>query len=164
MANYAVLENKTIIELWDYIPVTWNNITNFNVYENDLETLKHFGWYKIQKRIPLYDVRLQKLSAPKYCIDSGVVYEDYDVVQIISSEEEYINRMQAETLTRTRVIRNRLLFESDWTQNVDIQASKTPEWIEAWKKYRQELRDLPQKLIQDPKINIFDVQFPKPPE
>lgn len=37
-----------------------------------------------------------------------------------------------------RTIRNRLLFESDWTQLADAECDKT-----AWAAYRQALRDFP---------------------
>lgn len=47
-----------------------------------------------------------------------------------------------------RQIRNNKLLDSDWTQILD--APLTEEEVELWKIYRQELRDLPENII-DPK-------------
>tara|TARA_B100001250_G_scaffold234178_1_gene201076 strand:- start:1365 stop:1829 length:465 start_codon:yes stop_codon:yes gene_type:complete len=46
-----------------------------------------------------------------------------------------------------RGLRNSRLAASDWTQSRDIQLSNNEEWV----KYRQELRDFPEGVI-DPKI------------
>lgn len=164
MANYAVVKDNTIIELRDYVPVNWENITNFNVYANDEEQLKQFGWYKIVKRIPVYDKKIQKLSSPRYSLDNNIVYEDYDVIQVIASREEYNTKLQNDVLEQARKIRNKLLAESDWTQIPDVQESKTVEWINAWKAYRKQLRDITIQLKLDPKTSIENVQFPAAPE
>lgn len=53
--------------------------------------------------------------------------------------------------------RNRLLFDSDWTQLLDSPVST--ENISLWRSYRQELRDIPQNF----KIPT-NVVFPDGPE
>ena len=42
-------------------------------------------------------------------------------------------------------MRNQILTRSDWTQLPDVQnrSTNTQEWKDAWAKYRQDLRDLP---------------------
>jgi len=50
-----------------------------------------------------------------------------------------------------RILRNQRLTESDWTQVAD--APLTEEHKDAWKNYRQALRDLP-KNITDPKVLV----------
>jgi len=54
---------------------------------------------------------------------------------------------------RLRIQRDKLLFESDWTQVADAPVNK-----EAWAEYRQQLRDLP-----DTWIPSETVEFPDPP-
>jgi hypothetical protein len=54
-----------------------------------------------------------------------------------------------------RAQRNKLLAESDWTQLADVNLS--PEQKEAWKIYRQTLRDFPETC--DP----FNPAWPVPP-
>ena len=55
-----------------------------------------------------------------------------------------------------RNIRNKLLFESDWTQigDFDMCIPNKQDWIE----YRQILRDIPE--VQ---TNPFDITWPTPP-
>jgi hypothetical protein len=53
--------------------------------------------------------------------------------------------------------RNRQLAASDWTQLPDVTLSN--EKVEAWKQYRQELRDM-LKQNDDPKLIVF----PEPPK
>jgi len=52
--------------------------------------------------------------------------------------------------------RNRQLVASDWTQLPDVTLSS--EKVEAWRQYRQELRDM-LKQTDDPKLIVF----PEPP-
>ena len=57
-----------------------------------------------------------------------------------------------------RVKRNKLLVESDWTQFRDVVLADD----EAWKTYRQALRDLPSQV--EPKLNEdMDALFPTKP-
>ncbi len=61
-------------------------------------------------------------------------------------------------LQELRVKRNKLLVESDWTQNRDVILAND----EAWKTYRQALRDLPSQV--EPKLNEdMDALFPTKP-
>jgi hypothetical protein len=53
--------------------------------------------------------------------------------------------------------RNLQLSASDWTQLFDV--SLTSDEVEAWKQYRQELRDM-LKQNDDPKLIVF----PEPPK
>ncbi len=48
-----------------------------------------------------------------------------------------------------RVKRDRLLSETDWTQQPELKSYKSEEWIRRWADYRQALRDLP-SLYPDP--------------
>jgi len=56
-----------------------------------------------------------------------------------------------------RAYRNRQLSASDWTQLPDVTLSSDE--VEAWKQYRQELRDM-LKQNNDPKLIVF----PEPPK
>jgi hypothetical protein len=61
-------------------------------------------------------------------------------------------------LNSIRIERNSLLTSSDWTQIPDNQLS--PDIREAWRVYRQELRDLLEKHIDLENLP----QFPVPPQ
>ena len=62
-------------------------------------------------------------------VDGNIVAEDYAMPQELITEAKW---------EEVRVERNRLLTESDWTQNPDV-----PETTRnAWQPYRQALRDI----------------------
>ena len=73
-------------------------------------------------------------------------------------------------MIQLREIRDKLLAESDWTQNRDVTLSNDADW----KKYRQALRDLPstasskfinQKITAgSPPVDMSLVTFPKKPD
>ena len=76
-----------------------------------------------------------------------------DETQIKPTEEE-INAKIAELETaeparQVREIRDRLLAESDWTQNRDVVLLNDI----TWKQYRQDLRDLPASASFTPKLD-----------
>ena len=56
-----------------------------------------------------------------------------------------------------------LLKESDWTQTLDIQSIKSSEWINSWKNYRQQLRDIPEKYSNTTNFNSSSIDWPKKP-
>lgn len=64
-------------------------------------------------------------------------------------------------LSRVRIIRKRLLEESDWTQISDSPLS--PEAKAAWGMYRQALRDLPQALLNADWDGEAAVSWPEAP-
>ena len=55
----------------------------------------------------------------------------------------------AEPARQVRVIRDRLLAESDWTQNRDVVLLNDT----TWQQYRQDLRDLPASASFTPKLD-----------
>lgn len=92
--------------------------------------------------------------------------EIYDSMDLLGVEkpprEEFIAKVNENIpkylLQELRVKRNKLLVESDWTQFRDVVLADD----EAWKTYRQALRDLPSQV--EPKLNEdMDSLFPTKP-
>ena len=85
--------------------------------------------------------------------------EDYsgltwlDETQIMPTEDEINAKVAeleaAEPARQVREIRDRLLAESDWTQNRDVVLLNDI----TWKRYRQDLRDLPASASFTPKLD-----------
>lgn len=85
--------------------------------------------------------------------------EDYsgltwlDETQIMPTEDEINAKVAeleaAEPARQVREIRDRLLAESDWTQNRDVVLLNDT----TWKQYRQDLRDLPASASFTPKLD-----------
>ena len=74
-----------------------------------------------------------------------------DITQPTQEEldAKLIELKAAEPARQVREIRDRLLAESDWTQNRDVVLLNDT----TWKQYRQDLRDLPASASFTPKLN-----------
>ena len=151
--RYVYVENGIIASENRYLPMNWNNISNFNSL--DADSLKQFGWYPY---------RFIEATIPSdYTID-GSYYEitDDEVLEIQTTrpltDEEQQNIIDSQW-ANIRSRRNIELNESDWTQISD--SPLTVEKKEEFKVYRQELRDItkydsPYDVIwpEQPVINI----------
>ena len=148
--RYVYVENGIVASENRYLPMNWNNISNFNSL--DADSLKQFGWYPY---------RFIEATIPSdYTID-GSYYEitDDEVLEIqttrpLTDEEQQtiIDSQWANIRSR----RNIELNESDWTHISD--SPLTVEKKEEFKVYRQSLRDITTQL------NPFSIEWPTPPE
>jgi len=82
---------------------------------------------------------------------SGIEWLDKN--QSLPTEDEINAKIAeleaAEPARQVREIRDRLLAESDWTQNRDVVLLNDT----TWKQYRQDLRDLPASASFTPKLD-----------
>ena len=92
--------------------------------------------------------------------------EIYDSMELFGKEKppkeefmaKFLEYLPKYFLEELREKRNKLLVESDWTQFRDVVLADD----EAWKTYRQALRDLPSQVV--PKLNEdMDALFPTKP-
>ena len=161
MANWVLIENGEIIEYHDLLPKNWRHISGLNLSSDNLEFLKSLGWYKVKKSEENYDNSINKLIGYIYTIEQDYVTETCNLVEITTDEKDIARQNNiVEFFTRLRRERDKLLQNSDWTQLKDIVDSHTPEWNDAWKDYRQKLRDLPSLYSED---NITDINWPTIP-
>ena len=92
-----------------------------------------------------------------------------DETQTKPTEEEVNNKIEelkkSEPFRLLRVIRNKLIAETDWTQLKDIDLDIIRE--RNWKNYRQALRDLPStaspKLTDKGQLDMTSVTWPDKP-
>lgn len=105
--------------------------------------------------------------------DFGFIGNDYDEIwdslkvpsDFNVEKDEFKSKIDSQLsiilLNHIRTRRNRLLFESDWTQTVDSVVTNKEEW----KIYRQALRDLPSNSnpTLDVSGNITNVIWPTKP-
>ena len=164
MANYCVVENGNITEYHDFIPSSWKNISGLNLSKDNLEFLKSVGWYPVEKVLINYDDRTHKLTGYNYEIQIDKVIET-PIIQEYSPEEIKVKNENDGFLffQQLRDVRDILLKESDWTQTLDIQSIKSSEWINSWKNYRQQLRDIPEKYSNTTNFNLSSIDWPKKP-
>lgn len=91
-------------------------------------------------------------SVPVGDISHNLTWESLEMTGTKPPKEKfeslYLAKVKAIPLMQLRQIRDRLLAESDKYATSDYPHA-TPEIAERWKKYRQELRDLP-GTVRDP--------------
>ena len=123
-------------------------------------------------RIPYIASALSELKPNAEWTLRGDTYADLewlDKNQTKPTEEEVNAKIAeleaAEPARLVREIRDRLLAESDWTQNRDVVLLNDI----TWKRYRQDLRDLPAsasftpKLDSDGNLDMSSVTWPLKP-
>ena len=101
---------------------------------------------------PLTDAYDQLRYYPSDRYDS----ESDSVIQELLETPNYTETI----LQEIRLMRNRLLTESDWTQLSDSPLSQEEKGL--WSIYRQELRDIPESIPSD--ISFSDIIWPTKPE
>lgn len=123
MANYAFVENDSIVGVYDSLPNNWKNFSNFFALEGQTEYLKSLGWYKIEHVIPSYDSEYQKLDNPYRWLENDTVYESQQVINIrpqfieppsaAELEAQRIQHLQDQWAS-IRKTRDQLMAEFEW--------------------------------------------------
>ena len=87
---------------------------------------------------------------------NGVEIEltDKEQAELEAREKEWLDGQPDRDLAELREQRNNLLAETDWMANSDVTMS------DAWKNYRQELRDITKKFNS---MSDKDFKFPTKP-
>ena len=74
------------------------------------------------------------------------------------ANQDNVSLTNEQKLLQIKIDRNSRLLATDWTQLPDVILAHDQSWVNAWKEYRQALRDLPENIT-----NYDDVFFPMPP-
>jgi hypothetical protein len=166
---WAFINETGSIELYNKLPVNWQNVSNFFALESDVTTLQAFNWYPVSDQVPDYDPYAAECGEITCFLDT----ENNVVIRtatVTSKSQEQLNHEHnlrgAAFLLDLRSRRDFLLSSSDWTQAADVQASKTDEWKQQWAEYRQWLRDLPEIYSQPSFESVTDsnqVEWRRPP-
>lgn len=149
---YLNFVNDQIVGKPQQLPNCYECISNFDCLEkNDLQALKDLSKYGLpgHKWLKVKDISdpINHMLYEKYDSDffsfkiiGDVVYIKYKIISL--SKEDFINTLRED--------RNKILASTDWTQLSD---AKLPEYDrERYSKYRQGLRDLPNKYLLSNRI------------
>lgn len=147
--KYARVQNNQVIDSNRDLPTSWENISNFNVFDDAL--LKEYGWYPY-KFISIDVPDGYILDGTEYIITENEVIETEK--KRLKTEEEIQEEIQS-IWNLIRVTRNQKLLSSDWTQLPD--SPLTTEKKEEWINYRKNLRDITLQL------NPFEINWPTEP-
>lgn len=163
MPKYAYVEGTKVAKVYDSLPTSWNNISNFNLLESNTNQLNKYNWYVVQENIPEYDSKKFKLSQPNYELSGNVVIANYSLISI---QPDSPAELQRRFMILVRSKRDQLLKETDWTMMPDVTKTKTPEWVTAWENYRQALREYPAQFqyeIDDTPVDFKILIWPSIP-
>ena len=173
MANYAFVENNVITGLYDNLPTNWQNVSNFYLLKDDIETLSSMGWKVVQKVEPTYNSNTQYLGSVYHRLIDDQVIETFYVVdkpiepEIISTEpteQQLLEKKIMEhnqAMQELRAKRNELLANTDFTQLSDVIEMNGVTLSQAYKDYRQALRNLPNTYETDVEfVNSSTATYP----
>lgn len=149
--KYAEIENNNIVEIYNVLPESWRNVSNFNsLTDQELSDLSWTGnegcsFYPVETNArpsfnPLYEI-----FEPEYSID-------HDAKKVTGSWVQFpVETEKAWDIIREQ--RTARLSATDWTQLSDSPLSE--EEKNAYVDYRQKLRDI--TLQPDP----FNIEWPQ---
>ena len=132
--RYVYVQDGQVIEGPRMLPISWNNISNFNVL--DVDSLKSYGWYP-HRFVEASLGENDKITGSYFVIEETEVVEYQTVSQKKDSEIQDLINQQWINIRARRSIE---LQDCDWTQLADVPMSD--EKKEEWKLYRQSLRDI----------------------
>ena len=164
MAKFALVEQGNIISTVDQLPSSWRNVSGLDLSANDLPLLASLGWFPVIATHVAWDPNYEYISGYTYELQGDVVYESLEITPNPPAPVYPPEFLHDVFMTQLRTERNQTLTASDWSQTVDLQAVKSEQWRDAWRTYRQTLRDLPAQYDQIDQINIADVIWPEPPQ
>jgi hypothetical protein len=169
--TWAYVENGSVVEEHSGLPRNWRNYSNFFALESDVRFLRSIGWYQlVDNTAPITNDFLEYHGEPEYAIDGeeGIVVRTRPILLKDNppTAEELFAQSRNQFIQQLRDQRNQLLKDSDWTQMLDVQFYQSEEWINAWRVYRQNLRDLPELYESYPLSELIDcslIQWPPVP-
>lgn len=160
MSNFALIENNSIIVQQNELPTSWKNISGLHHSKDDEVLINSVGWYTIKK----LNVNLQP---NEFIAGYDLKFEDNKVIgtPIVRSTQvvENFDYEKTQFLQKLRETRDDYLRRSDWTQLNDVMETKSQEWIDSWKEYRRNLRDITKIYETNNTISLYDVVWPDPP-
>jgi Phage tail assembly chaperone protein len=142
MANFAYVQDSTVVDVYDQLPDSWENYSNFSALADDMTTLNSLGWYTVTYQAPEYDNTLYRLGALTYTFDGTQVIESNNLDAI--PQQDAINAQWQ--IVRDK--RDALISEIDWRYiryAREARLNLTPiDDITKLDTYTQALADLPE--------------------
>jgi hypothetical protein len=166
---WAHVEEDGTIEEYGELPLSWRNVSNLYTLESEPEVLKRLGWYRVvDETTPVSNDFLEYHGAPEYRLDSelSVVVKNRPIITYDNppTPQQTFSQAREIFMSSLRQMRDELLKDSDWTQVVDVQETRSQEWILSWKTYRQRLRDLPNTYDSGTNVAVTNLNIVEWPE
>lgn len=161
MANWAYVNGGQVLERYDILPDSRNNISGIrNLSPEDQRAI---GFYPVIKDEPIgFDGTKYQIIGPTFTVYDDHVFEKWELVEYSEEEQtKRYNEARMMVLQDLRQKRDYLLQQTDWTQVID---ATPPGGREAWTVYRQQLRDAPNLIDDTFTVGMAAYNFlPEPP-
>lgn len=159
--DYAYVFDNNVEEIFSGgLPYAWKNYSNFNLI--DRLVLPSIGVYEIADADQpdfSYDPRTHKVEFT-YAFKGDCV--ERTKVKVSIGEPDFVE-LKDQFIAGLRSYRNSKLIMSDWTQMPDIAEVKGQAFVDAWKVYRQQLRDIMPLYETNDVTNLEEVVWPQEP-
>ena len=169
MAKYALVEDNKITGVYESLPRTWRNYSNFDALKEDTSTLNSLGWQEIQHSTQEYDKTKFKQGNVTHTLVDGKVIESKTLVTKNLPNQQFFTNYEltdsgptegdiAYQWKHVREERDRLMKDADWKvlrYERETRLEKTPtDDIVKLDAYMQSLADITKQ--SDP----FNITWP----
>lgn len=165
MAQYALVKDGVITNLYDSIPVVFGNEVSGFHNMTDKEREK-YGFFPIaQPDKSGFDPEIHDIVKEEHKLVKGKPVYVFEYVTRYT-EEQILQLKKEKFWAEVRINRNSMLASSDWAMMRDVVDSKGEAWLTAWATYRQALRDITlNENLFDEHNGVFSSNvLPKQPE
>ena len=143
MTKWAHVENNEIKGVYDRLPISWKNVSGFNMLADNLEVLKTFNWLPVSEYESYDAERYNEIGYTYSIVNSRVIASPILQLKTIISYSESVSN----ELREIRIQRDKLLAESDVYQLGDWQKVFDESLKLRWLLYRAALRDVPETYL-----------------
>lgn len=154
MSKYAYVEDGIVKGVYDTLPESWKNVSNFHLI--DKKRLIDFGFYLVEEpTLPSYNPETTRLTAPEYTFTGSSVIEQVT----LEPRPPKVRNLEVEWMD-ARAKRDRLILEIEWRYNRSLRQNrlgmKASDDIESLDRYIQALADITTKF-SDPQDIVWPV-------
>jgi len=158
--KYALVENNAVTETHEVLPHCWRNISGLDLSKDNIEFLNSVGWYEIEA-----NTQSQLVTGDSYISEYTYTFSDNKVISTpVIQTITRISVTKEDFMESLRKMRDSELSSTDWTQAADVIAIKSDEFTQAWKNYRQQLRDITQQYENVESYDDLIITFPDKPQ
>lgn len=165
MANYALVRDGVITNLYDSVPVVLGNEVSGFHHLTDKEREKYGFFAVTQPDKSGFNPDLHDITKEEHTLVKGKPVYTFEYT-LKRTEEQTLEYRKEKFWADVRIQRNFLLSSSDWTMMKDVVDTKGEAWTSAWAAYRQSLRDITanENLFDDHNGVFSSDIFPNQPQ
>jgi len=161
MAKWGYVSNGSVEEAYDALPENWRNISNFYLYENDPSGLIALGWYPVVDVTQPLDPLTETYGPVEYTwdIQQALIFQQAPVIPSPNpiTPEQWWQMQRDSFLRQLDSQRLQKLQASDWTQLGDVILEHDQAWVDSWRAYRSQVRNIVSVYSNPPYQDVIDI-------